>query len=277
MKHDLNLKMIKSNFDHFVNMALSSYRKSTSKSFTRSNDIIYLNDDYFIISANTADELSEKPIISTKNNKFHLFYNDDKILENLFKTKKIKITTIIYENDKVINQDNDVKYVNDEKVIIENSYFYHHTTSIHYRYKMTNLNAIDGIYFNEEIFINNICDELRLKVNDYEYSLTCNNSRLVFMSDVSETHDTKISISNNLYIDTTKCDIESFEKDRLDFYLNIIKKYENTFNNIQLSLDQFLDIKNNYYCHNSDLYSYDNDNNFIIATMDYLLYHKMIK
>ena len=277
MKHDLNLKMIKSNFDHFVNMALSSYRKSTSKSFTRSNDIIYLNDDYFIISANTADELSEKPIISTKNNKFHLFYNDDKILENLFKTKKIKITTIIYENDKVINQDNDVKYVNDEKVIIENSYFYHHTTSIHYCYKMTNLNAIDGIYFNEEIFINNICDELCLKVKDYEYSLTCNNSRLVFMSDVSETHDTKISISNNLYIDTTKCDIESFEKDRLDFYLNIIKKYENTFNNIQLSLDQFLDIKNNYYCHNSDLYSYDNDNNFIIATMDYLIYHKMIK
>ena len=95
MKHDLNLKMIKSNFDHFVNMALSSYRKSTSKSFTRSNDIIYLNDDYFIISANTADELSEKPIISTKNNKFHLFYNDDKILENLSIKHKIKIMSVM--------------------------------------------------------------------------------------------------------------------------------------------------------------------------------------
>ena len=278
MKHDLNLKMIKSNFDHFVNMALSSYRKSTSKSFTRSNDIIYLNDDYFIISANTADELSEKPIISTKNNKFHLFYNDDKILENLFKTKKIKITTIIYENDKVINQDNDIKYVNDEKIIIENSYYYHHSTSNHYTYKMTKLNIIDGIYFNEEIFINNMKDKLYLRVNDYEYCLTCNNSKhIIFISGISEIHDTKISISNDLYIDTSKYDIESFEKDRLDFYLNIIKKYENTFNNIQLSLDQFLDIKNNYYCDNSDLYSYDNDNNFIIATMDYLLYHKMIK
>lgn len=280
MKYDLNLKMIKSNFDHFANMAVSSYGKSTSKSFDRSNDIIYLNGDYFIIAANTANELSEKPIISTKNNKFHLFYNDDKILENLFKPKKIKITTIIYENDKVIKQDNDVKYVNGEKVVIENSYFYHHTTSNHYSYKMTDLNAIDGIYFNEVIFINNIHDdELYLKVKDYEYSLTCNNSsRLVFMSGVSETHDTKISISNNLYIDTSKYDIESFEKDRLDFYLNIIKKYENAFNNIQLSLDQFLDIKNNYYSHDDSVYSsYDNNNNFIIATMDYLLYHKMIK
>jgi hypothetical protein len=71
--------------------------------------------------------------------------------------------------------------------------------------------------------------------------------------------------------------VKVVEKHRLDFYLNIIKKYENTFNNIQLSLDQFLDIKNNYYCHNSDLYSYDNDNNFIIATMDYLRNKDLIK
>ena len=97
MKYILNLKTIKSNFDHFANLAVSSYRKLTSKSFASSNDIIYLNDNYFIISANGSKQLSEKPIISTKNNKFHLFYNDDKILENLFKTKKIKITTIIYE------------------------------------------------------------------------------------------------------------------------------------------------------------------------------------
>ena len=47
MKYDLNLKMIKSNFDHFANMAVSSYGKSTSKSFARSNDIIYLNERLF--------------------------------------------------------------------------------------------------------------------------------------------------------------------------------------------------------------------------------------
>ena len=129
MKYILNLKTIKSNFDHFANLAVSSYRKLTSKSFASSNDIIYLNDNYFIISANGSKQLSEKPIISTNNNRFHLFYNDKKILENLFKTKKIKITTIVSENDKVIKQDNDVEYINDEKIIIENSYYYHHSTS----------------------------------------------------------------------------------------------------------------------------------------------------
>ena len=152
MKYILNLKTIKSNFDHFANLAVSSYRKLTSKSFASSNDIIYLNDNYFIISANGSKQLSEKPIISTNNNRFHLFYNDKKILENLFKTKKIKITTIVSENDKVIKQDNDVEYINDEKIIIENSYYYHHSTSNHYTYKMTKLNIIDGIYFNEKIF-----------------------------------------------------------------------------------------------------------------------------
>ena len=279
MKYILNLKTIKSNFDHFANLAVSSYRKLTSKSFASSNDIIYLNDNYFIISANGSKQLSEKPIISTNNNRFHLFYNDEKILENLFKTKKIKITTIVSENDKVIKQDNDVEYINDEKIIIENYYYYHHSTSNYYTYKMTTTNDIDGIYFNEEIFINNMKDKLYLRVNDYEYCLTCNNNskHIIFISGISEIHDTKISISNDLYIDTSICDIENFEKDKIDFYMNIIKKYENTFNNIQFSIDQIFDIKNNYYCHNSDLYSYDNNNNFIIATMDYLRDKDLIK